>query len=94
MNQAAGSRLSVSTHERRHYSANLENIAAGDIIVVEEIALGRLELIFSYQGQKSKLHGCLANKIMTLISKRRLAIESWSRARIIRRKIRTLVRAC
>ena len=45
MNQAAGSRLSVSTHERRQYSANLENIAAGDIIVVEEIALERIRIV-------------------------------------------------
>lgn len=43
MNQAAGLELLVGTHERSTESANLEDIATGDIIVVEEIALQNLD---------------------------------------------------
>lgn len=94
MNQAAGLRLSVSTHERGQHSANLENIAAGDIIVVEEIALEKIGINILLSGSNIETARCLANKIMTLISEKLFAIELWCRARIPRRKIRTLVRAC
>lgn len=39
MNHAAGLEMSVSTHEKGPYSAHLKDVAARDIIVVEEIAL-------------------------------------------------------
>lgn len=39
MNHAAGLEMLVGTHEGEPYSANLEDVAARDIIVVEEIAL-------------------------------------------------------
>lgn len=39
MNHDAGLKLSAGTYERGHDSANLEDVAAGDIIVIEKIAL-------------------------------------------------------
>lgn len=39
MNHDAGLKLSAGTHVRGPDSANLEDVAAGDIIVVEEITL-------------------------------------------------------
>lgn len=46
MNQDAGLKLLAGTHKGVGGPANLENVATGDIIIVEEIALKNSDSIF------------------------------------------------
>ena len=69
MNQAAGLKLSAGTYRKGPYHANLEDIAARDIIVVKEIALQNdWSQIPFFESKSSTLHRYYEYEIMLLIS--------------------------
>ena len=69
MNQDAGLKLSAAARERGRDSANLEDVATGDIIVVEEVALKISELTFPIQSPNFRVYSH-ASRVNMLLSPR------------------------
>ena len=95
MNQDAGLKLSVNTYDRRPDSTNLEDVAAGDIIVVKEIALGNRSQYTPFNSTKGRVGRHVSkDKICFELPKNFLPSNLCTDSGSIIRKVRTLVRVC